>query len=103
MPKITIVVEEEEKALWVAAAYGELISLSEWLRRAGNDRAGRTTRRKTSAPPVQPPGHQREMADKPAVLAEKAPARAKPQSKDGLCPHRVPVGSYCKRCEEEEA
>lgn len=92
MPKITIVVEEEEKALWVAAAYGELISLSEWLRRAANDRAGRKT-----APARLP-------VDAPVVVpAEKAPARARPQSKDGLCPHRVPVGSYCKRCEEEES
>jgi hypothetical protein len=93
VPKITIVVDESEKELWVAAAYGELISLSEWLRRAANDRAGRKVTPARSVP-----------ADVPVVVpAEKAPARAKPQSKDGLCPHRVPVGSYCKRCEEEEA
>lgn len=37
----------------------------------------------------------------PGVPPRTRPRASAQKPKDGLCPHRVPIGSYCKRCEEE--
>lgn len=49
----------------------------------------------TPAPPLKP--HRADPKDKAAQEhGKKERAAAK-----GLCPHRVPIGSFCRRCEEE--
>ena len=40
MPKILVNVSEAQKGVWVREAHGELVSLSEWIRRACDARAG---------------------------------------------------------------
>ena len=40
MPKILVNVSEAQKGVWVREAHGELVSLSEWVRRACDARAG---------------------------------------------------------------
>lgn len=96
--RITVLVSPEEHGLFTEAAFGARLSLSEWLRRAGRERAG------VVPAVVGVPG--RVVGDAVVSLEKASAATAKlvrPRGKSGLCPHRVPVGVYCKRCEEGEA
>jgi hypothetical protein len=92
MPRIIFSVSEEEKALWVEAAYREFVSLSEWLRRAAAARAqGRvelTGVALTSNQPIEP---------SPAPSPPRSP-RAR-GARTQMCEHRVPAGSFCKTCD----
>lgn len=39
MARIVLVIDDAEKAVWVEEAHKEMVSLSEWIRRAGRNRA----------------------------------------------------------------
>lgn len=117
MPKVTLVVSVEEKALWVASAHGELTSLADWIRRACGVRAGLGAGDDDVPEPGVRPSTEVHAGSNPAVVSPAPslrPHRADPKDKaamehgrgekkssGGMCAHRVPAGSFCKRCEEE--
>ena len=39
MARIVLQIDEEEKKLWVEQAHSEMVTLSEWIRRAGRERS----------------------------------------------------------------
>ena len=120
MARVIFQVGEEEKALWVEAAHRELVSLSEWLRRAAQVRAGglaageATTARIVSRAGNKADAEMRDDTPRLAVSpAARPPHKADPKGKaemehgsrdrspwSGMCEHRVPLGSFCKRCED---
>ena len=119
MPKIIFSVTDEQKALYVECAYSERVSLSEWVRRAADARLSPLELRpddrheqaeaaawaedeanRSSAPSSRAlTEHKADPRDK--ASQEHAP-KEKRKSAGGMCEHRVPIGSYCKRCEEAE-
>jgi hypothetical protein len=91
MPRIIFTVSDAERELWVEAAHSERISLSEWLRRAARSRVGIEAPSEAIVTPAgdPPPG--------PSVPS--GSARPRNLKRTGLCPHRVPAGQFCKRCD----
>ena len=80
--KLTVMVSEEELDSYKGAAGGEKIGVSEWVRRTltASISGGRST-------PVR------------TAPADSVATRREGNTASGPCEHRMPKGSYCKRCE----
>ena len=102
MPRLIFQVSEREKELYVDAAHRERVSLSEWLRRAAGEREAKAvTGNPLAVEKIAPRVLSEHKTDSKNKAAQEHGKR-QPKPTAGLCPHRVPDGSYCKRCEEGE-
>lgn len=124
MPSMNVRLTEEQHAELVAAAHENMRSLQKEIvarlfdgltaggrssaRVGGNVReegAGLRAAAHDSRPPAASPEETQRVlpphrADPKEKAAQEHWRRVAGPAK-GLCPHRVPLGSYCKRCEEE--
>src|SRR5574341_693410 len=107
MRRVNLKVDDDTMAAWVKAAHSELVTLSEWVRRACANRLepGTNERYVGEAPAVDAkpqPAARREAqppaGSRPAPAHDPEPTRA-PAAPKGICPHRVRTGAYCKRCD----